>query len=133
MDLAGKVAFNTSGGSGAALGLATVSAGEAGMRVLIDDIRRDRLDLALDHFRGRNLPVHAIHLDITDCAAYVRAAGHGDLLHDRIRGTWLLRSAPHRARQVRHWRLLPVPGRREHQHPRIRRAATRRCSPSSRQ
>ncbi len=77
-DLAGKVAFITGGGSGVALGQAKVCAGEAGMKVVIADIRRDHLDQALDHFRGRNLPVHGIHLDITDRAAYARAADEAE-------------------------------------------------------
>jgi len=77
-DLAGKVAFITGGGSGVALGQAKVCAGEAGMKVVIADIRRDHLDQALDHFRGRNLPVHGIQLDITDRAAYARAADEAE-------------------------------------------------------
>jgi NAD(P)-dependent dehydrogenase (short-subunit alcohol dehydrogenase family) len=77
-DLAGKVAFITGGGSGVALGQARVFAAEAGMKVVIADIRQDHLDEAMAYFRGRNLPVHAIHLDITDRAAYVRAADEAE-------------------------------------------------------
>jgi NADP-dependent 3-hydroxy acid dehydrogenase YdfG len=73
-ELAGKVAFITGGGSGVALGQAKVFAGEAGMKVVIADIRQDHLDEALAYLRERRLPVHAIHLDITDRAAYARAA-----------------------------------------------------------
>jgi NAD(P)-dependent dehydrogenase (short-subunit alcohol dehydrogenase family) len=73
-ELAGKVAFITGGGSGVALGQAKVFAGEAGMKVVIADIRRDHLDQALAYFGQRSLPVHAIQLDITDRAAYARAA-----------------------------------------------------------
>jgi NAD(P)-dependent dehydrogenase (short-subunit alcohol dehydrogenase family) len=74
-NLEGKVAFITGGGSGVALGQAKVFAEEARMRVAIADIRRDHLDEALKHFSSRNLPVHAIELDITDRSAYARAAG----------------------------------------------------------
>ena len=73
-ELAGKVAFITGGGSGVALGQAKVFAGEAGMKVVIADIREDHLDQALAYFGQRSLPVHAIRLDITDRAAYARAA-----------------------------------------------------------
>ncbi len=42
-DLAGKVAFITGGGSGVALGQAKVFA-DAGMKVVIADIRQDHLE-----------------------------------------------------------------------------------------
>jgi NAD(P)-dependent dehydrogenase (short-subunit alcohol dehydrogenase family) len=77
-DLAGKVAFITGGGSGVAFGQARVFAEEAGMKVVIADIRQDHLDQALAHFRARNLPVHGIRLDITDRAAWVRAADEAE-------------------------------------------------------
>ncbi|HEY4115189.1 MAG TPA: SDR family NAD(P)-dependent oxidoreductase [Rhizomicrobium sp.] len=72
-DLAGKVAFITGGGSGVAFGQAKVFAEEAGMKVVIADIRQDHLDQAMAHFKQKNLPVHAIKLDITDRAAYAAA------------------------------------------------------------
>lgn len=77
-DLAGKVAFITGGGSGVAFGQARVFAEEAGMKVVIADIRQDHLDQALAHFRARHLPVHGIRLDITDRAAWVRAADEAE-------------------------------------------------------
>jgi NADP-dependent 3-hydroxy acid dehydrogenase YdfG len=73
-NLEGKVAFITGGGSGVALGQAKVFAEEAGMKVAIADIRQDHLDQAMAHFKKKNVPVHAIKLDITDRAAYGRAA-----------------------------------------------------------
>jgi len=76
--LEGKVAFITGGGSGVAFGQARVFAEEAGMKVVIADIRRDHLDQALAHFAKRNLPVHAIELDITDRSAYARAADEAE-------------------------------------------------------
>jgi len=74
-DLAGKVAFITGGGSGVALGQAKVFSG-AGCKVVIADIRQDHLDEALAWFRKnrKDAQVHAIKLDITDRAAYARAA-----------------------------------------------------------
>lgn len=72
--LKGKVAFVTGGGSGVALGQAKVFAAEAGMNVVIADIRQDHLDEAMDWFAARKLPVHAIKLDITDREDYRLAA-----------------------------------------------------------
>ncbi len=77
-DLAGKVAFITGGGSGVALGQAKVLAEEAGMRVVIADIREDHLRSASEYFTQRQLPVHAIRLDICDRQAYVRAADEAE-------------------------------------------------------
>ena len=72
-DFDGKIAFITGGASGLGLGLAKVLT-EAGCKVVIVDIRQDHLDEALAYFRGKNAAVHAIKLDITDRAAYARAA-----------------------------------------------------------
>ncbi|MFZ1990078.1 MAG: SDR family NAD(P)-dependent oxidoreductase [Alphaproteobacteria bacterium] len=72
-DFAGKVAFITGGGSGAAFGQAKVFS-EAGCKVVIADIRQDHLDDAMAFFRKKNAAVHAIKLDITDRKAYAAAA-----------------------------------------------------------
>ncbi len=77
-DLEGKTAFITGGGSGVALGQAKVFAEEAAMKVVIADIRQDHLDQAMAYFSGKNLPVHAIRLDITDRKAYARAADEAE-------------------------------------------------------
>jgi NAD(P)-dependent dehydrogenase (short-subunit alcohol dehydrogenase family) len=77
-DLAGKVAFITGGGSGVALGQAKVFAEEAHMKVVIADIRADHLRDAMAYFSGKSLPVHPIHLDITDREAYARAADEAE-------------------------------------------------------
>ncbi len=77
-DLEGKTAFITGGGSGVALGQAKVFAEEARMKVVIADIRQDHLDAALAYFARQRLPVHGIHLDITDRAAYLRAADEAE-------------------------------------------------------
>jgi NAD(P)-dependent dehydrogenase (short-subunit alcohol dehydrogenase family) len=70
---AGKVAFITGGGSGVGLGQAKAFA-RAGARVVLADIRQDHLDAALGWFHNENLPAHAIPLDVTDRAAFERAA-----------------------------------------------------------
>jgi NAD(P)-dependent dehydrogenase (short-subunit alcohol dehydrogenase family) len=72
-DFAGKTAFITGGGSGAAFGQAKVFS-EAGCKVVIADIRKDHLDEALAYFRTKNAAVHGIQLDVTDRDAYARAA-----------------------------------------------------------
>jgi NAD(P)-dependent dehydrogenase (short-subunit alcohol dehydrogenase family) len=77
-DLQGKTAFITGGGSGVALGQAKVFSEEAGMRVVIADIRQDHLDQAMAYFSARQLPVHPIRLDITDRDAYRRAADEAE-------------------------------------------------------
>ncbi len=72
-DFAGKVAFITGGGSGAGFGQAKVFA-KAGCKVAIADIRQDHLDQAAAELKKRGAQVHAVKLDITDRAAYARAA-----------------------------------------------------------
>ncbi|MEX2524791.1 MAG: SDR family NAD(P)-dependent oxidoreductase [Gammaproteobacteria bacterium] len=72
--LSGKTAFITGGASGVGLGLAKVFTG-AGMKVVIADIRQDHLDEAMEFFKDKDLPVHAINVDITDREAMARAAG----------------------------------------------------------
>lgn len=76
-DLAGKVAFVTGGASGIGLGQAKVLAEECGAKVAIADIQQKRIDEATAYFStgGRDrLDVHIMHLDVTDRAAYERAA-----------------------------------------------------------
>lgn len=72
-DFAGKIAFITGGASGAGLGYAQVFS-EAGMKVVIADVRQDHLDEAMAYFKEKNAPVHAIKLDVTDRAAFAAAA-----------------------------------------------------------
>jgi NADP-dependent 3-hydroxy acid dehydrogenase YdfG len=76
-NLEGKVAFITGGGSGAGLGQAKVFS-EAGMKVVIADIRKDHIDETMDYFRGKNAAVHAINMDITDRRAYAEAADEAE-------------------------------------------------------
>jgi NAD(P)-dependent dehydrogenase (short-subunit alcohol dehydrogenase family) len=72
-DFEGKVLFITGGASGAGLGQAKVFS-EAGCKVVIADIRQDHIDQAMAYFKGKNVKVHAIKLDITDRQAYEAAA-----------------------------------------------------------
>jgi NAD(P)-dependent dehydrogenase (short-subunit alcohol dehydrogenase family) len=83
-DLQGKVAFITGGGSGVALGQAKVFAEEAGMKVVIADVRGDHLDEAMTYFKAKNVPVHPIKLDITDREAYVRAADEAEQVFGKV-------------------------------------------------
>lgn len=76
-DFAGKHAFITGGASGAGLGQAKVFGG-AGCKVTIADIRPDAIDAALGELRGRGIEAHGIVLDITDRAAFARAAGEAE-------------------------------------------------------
>jgi NAD(P)-dependent dehydrogenase (short-subunit alcohol dehydrogenase family) len=68
-----KILFITGGASGAGFGQAKVFS-EAGCKVVIADIRQDHLNEAMEYFRKKNAPAHAIKLDITDRAAYAAAA-----------------------------------------------------------
>jgi len=72
-DVSGKVAFVTGGGSGVGYGQARVF-GEAGCRIAIADIRQDHLDEAVEKLSGAGIDAMPVRLDITDPAAYERAA-----------------------------------------------------------
>jgi NADP-dependent 3-hydroxy acid dehydrogenase YdfG len=82
-NLSGKVAFITGAGSGIGLGQAKVLCAEAGMKVVLADIRQDHLNHALEYFQALKLPAHAILLDITDRKAYEQAADEAE----RVFGT----------------------------------------------
>lgn len=70
-----KVAFITGGGSGIGLGIAGAFV-NAGMKVVLADLRQDHLDTAMAEFRqrGQTQSVHAIRLDVTDRKAMAAAA-----------------------------------------------------------
>jgi NAD(P)-dependent dehydrogenase (short-subunit alcohol dehydrogenase family) len=63
-DVSGKVAFITGGASGIGLGMARVFL-EAGMRVVIADVREDALRSAQSALRAGS-QLHALSLDVTD-------------------------------------------------------------------
>ena len=72
-ELSGKVAFVTGAASGIGLGMAKAFA-EAGMKVVITDIRQGALDSALESFGNLADSVRAIPLDVTDRQAWMAAA-----------------------------------------------------------
>ena len=72
-DFAGKIAFITGGASGAGFGQAQIFS-EAGMKVVIADVRQDHLDNAMEYFKTTDAEVHAIKLDVTDRDGYANAA-----------------------------------------------------------
>src|SRR5437016_13339420 len=71
-NLPGKTAFVTGGASGTRLGIAKALLG-AGMNVVIADIREDHLAAATAEL-GAAERVLALKLDVTERAAYARAA-----------------------------------------------------------
>jgi NAD(P)-dependent dehydrogenase (short-subunit alcohol dehydrogenase family) len=73
----GKTAFITGGASGVGLGIAKVFT-EAGMQVVIADIRQDHLDQAMAHFSATNFRVHPVRLDVSDRTAFARAADEAE-------------------------------------------------------
>jgi NAD(P)-dependent dehydrogenase (short-subunit alcohol dehydrogenase family) len=72
-DFNGKIAFITGGASGAGFGQAQIFS-EAGMKVVIADVRQDHIDEAMAYFKEKGAPVHAIRLDVTDRDGYAAAA-----------------------------------------------------------
>lgn len=74
-DVDGKVAFITGGASGIGLGIARAFA-NAGMKVVLADVREDHLVEARAVFAeaGQGGQCLALKLDVTDRAAYARAA-----------------------------------------------------------
>ena len=73
-ELDGKTAFITGAASGIGLGMARAFV-EAGMKVAIADVRREALDKAKASLPGEVL---AIGLDVTDRAAWIRAADEAE-------------------------------------------------------
>lgn len=72
-EIAGRVVFVTGGGSGLGLAMAEAFAG-AGARIVLADVDAAALDAAAERFRGRNVPVLTIELDVTDREAFAAAA-----------------------------------------------------------
>lgn len=72
-NVAGKVAFVTGGASGIGLGMCQAFL-EAGMQVVLADIRQAALDEAITTLSADPSAVLPLQLDVTDRAAWVRAA-----------------------------------------------------------
>ena len=70
-ELDGKAAFITGGASGIGLGIAAACV-NAGMKVVLADLRRDHIEEALERFAGSEA-VHAIDLDVCDREAFAGA------------------------------------------------------------
>ena len=84
-NVAGKVAFVTGGASGIGLGIAGAFV-EAGMKVVLADLRQDHIDEALADFgrRGHSKNVHSIRLDVTDRAAMAAAADETERVFGKV-------------------------------------------------
>ncbi len=82
-NIQGAVAFITGGASGMGLGMAKVFS-QAGMRVVIADIRQEAIDAALRQFPAGNPGVVGVQLDVADRAAYVRAADAAEKAFGKI-------------------------------------------------
>jgi NAD(P)-dependent dehydrogenase (short-subunit alcohol dehydrogenase family) len=76
-DVAGKTAFITGGASGVGLGMAKVFA-NAGMKVVIADIREKALDEAMAGFADTGAKVHPVKLDVMDRAGFACAADEAE-------------------------------------------------------
>lgn len=69
----GRTAFITGGASGAGFGQAQVF-GREGCKIAIADIRGDAVEQAVARLKGEGIEAYGVELDITDRAAFVRAA-----------------------------------------------------------
>ncbi|SHI07932.1 NADP-dependent 3-hydroxy acid dehydrogenase YdfG [Sporobacter termitidis DSM 10068] len=82
-NLTGKTAFITGGASGLGLGIAKACA-KAGMNIVIADFRQQAIDEALPAFKENGWPAHGIQLDVTDRAAYVKAADEAEAVFGKL-------------------------------------------------
>jgi NAD(P)-dependent dehydrogenase (short-subunit alcohol dehydrogenase family) len=79
VEVEGKTAFVTGGASGIGLGMATACA-DAGMNVVIADLRRDHIERALEQLPD----AHAIELDVTDREGFARAAEAAEIVFGNV-------------------------------------------------
>jgi len=82
-DVNGKVAFITSGGSGVGFGMAKVFH-DAGMKIVIADIRQDHLDRTMAYFDETGRKAHPIRLDVTDREAFNSAADEAERVFGKV-------------------------------------------------
>jgi NAD(P)-dependent dehydrogenase (short-subunit alcohol dehydrogenase family) len=80
-EVEGRTAFVTGGASGIGLGMTTAFV-EAGMNVVIADLRRDHIETALAQLEGKS--VHAIELDVTDREAFSAAAQEAERVFGNV-------------------------------------------------
>jgi NAD(P)-dependent dehydrogenase (short-subunit alcohol dehydrogenase family) len=80
-----KVAFVTGGASGIGLGIASAFI-DAGMKVVLADLRQDHIDEAMAGFakRGQSQSVRAVRLDVTDRKALAAAAGETERVFGKV-------------------------------------------------
>ena len=71
--LRGKTAFVTGGASGLGFAIAK-AASDAGMNIIIADLRRNILDEAVKKFKDLGVDAYGIELNVVDREAYARAA-----------------------------------------------------------
>ena len=81
-EVEGRTAFVTGGASGIGLGMTTAFV-EAGMNVVIADLRRDHIETALERFAGQD-SVHSIELDVTDRDGFARAADEAERVFGNV-------------------------------------------------
>jgi NAD(P)-dependent dehydrogenase (short-subunit alcohol dehydrogenase family) len=84
-DVEGKVAFITGGASGIGLGAAKAFV-DAGMKVVMADLREDHIEEALSFFESKQQgrQVHALRLDVTDRDAYAAAAKEAEARFEKL-------------------------------------------------
>jgi NAD(P)-dependent dehydrogenase (short-subunit alcohol dehydrogenase family) len=84
-ELKDKVAFVTGGASGIGLGIVGACV-EAGMKVVLADLRQDHIDQATEKFKhsGQTQRVHAIRLDVTDREAMSAAARETERVFGKV-------------------------------------------------
>jgi len=81
--LAGRTAFITGGANGIGLGMARVFS-DAGMNVVIADIRADHLERAAGDLAREGCKVHTIALDVSDRAAMAAAADETERVFGKV-------------------------------------------------
>ncbi len=84
-NIEGKIAFITGGASGIGLGIAKAFV-NAGMKVVIADIRQDHLEQSLSYFKQKKQEksVHHLQLDVTDREAFARAADETECAFGKV-------------------------------------------------
>ena len=84
-ELKDKIAFVTGGASGIGLGIVRRFL-DAGMKVVIADLRQDHIDSAVTELEERQLGrrIHAIRVDVTDRAAMATAADEAERMFGKV-------------------------------------------------